>query len=269
MSRIQPTFQRLQAAGRKALVTFITAGDPMPSATVPIMHTLVAAGADILELGVPFSDPVADGPVIQRASERALAQYTSLSDVLAMVREFRTQDNATPVVLMGYLNPIEAMGYAEFAQRARAAGIDGVLTVDVPPEESGELTQTLRMADLDPIYLIAPTSDEARIHCICALASGFVYYVSMKGVTGASHLDTAEVGRRLALIKSLTPLPVGAGFGIKDGPTAAAMGAQADAVIVGSALVERIERLGSDLPALHQELGALARELRQAIDGAR
>jgi len=268
VSRIAQRFAALRADGRKALIPFVTAGDPNRELTVPLMHRMVAAGADLIELGVPFSDPIADGPVIQRASERALAHHTSLGDVLAMVRRFRADDPATPVVLMGYLNPIEVMGYQRFAERAQEAGVDGVLVVDVPPEESHDLVATLRRSALDLVYLLAPTSNEARIRKIAEVASGFVYYVSVKGVTGAGHLDLGSVEAKLAEIRREIALPVGVGFGIKDAATAARVAALADAVIVGSAIVGRIETLAHDAERLLDEVAAFLTELRSAIDGA-
>ena len=266
MSRIAAQFAKLQQQGRKALIPFITAGDPEPGITVPTMHAMVEAGANILELGVPFSDPMADGPVIQLASERALKHHVGLRDVLAMVKQFRHQDNQTPVVLMGYLNPIEVMGYEGFAAAAAEAGVDGVLTVDMPPEEAGELTAALRAHQLDPIFLLAPTTGEARIGRICEQASGFVYYVSVKGITGSGALDTEEVAGRLELIRSKTTLPVGVGFGIKDGPSAARVAGMADAVIVGSALVKRFEALQHESDKIPVQAAAFISELRAAMD---
>ena len=268
MSRLATRFERLRASGRKALIPFVTAGDPHRTVTVPLLHALVAAGADAVELGVPFSDPMADGPVIQRASERALVHHTSLRDVLDMVSEFRQRDTATPVVLMGYLNPIEVMGYQAFAAAAAAVGVDGVLTVDLPPDEGHDLLVALRALDLDPIYLIAPTSGPARIEKICSAASGFVYYVSLKGVTGAAHLDLGPVEQKLALIRERTTLPVGVGFGIRDAATAARVARVADAVIVGSALVSRVEELADRPDEIAPALGALLGEMRRAMDAA-
>lgn len=270
MSRIPETFARCAEAGRTALIPFITAGDPGPDLTVPLMHRMVAAGADLIELGVPFSDPIADGPVIQRATERALAQGVSLRDVLSLVSAFREENATTPVVLMGYLNPIERMGYAAFASAAQAAGVDGALVVDVPPEEGHELVSALRAAGLDLVYLLAPTSDAKRIASIGAVASGFVYYVSLKGVTGSADIDVAAVAGMLQEIRKQITLPVGVGFGIKDGATAARLAPIADAVIVGSAIVSRIEDLAASgqtgqIPAV---IGAFIEELRRAIDGA-
>ncbi len=241
MSRIPATFAALQAAGRKALIPFITAGDPDPAATVPLMHALVAGGADILELGVPFSDPMADGPTIQKSSERALKHGTGLRDVLAMVAEFRTSNSQTPVVLMGYANPIEAMGWDGFCAAAAGAGVDGVLTVDYPPEESAEFAAKCAAAGLDNIYLLAPTTPAARVEAVGRQARGFIYYVSLKGVTGAATLDLGEVAARLPAIRAATGLPVGVGFGIRDAETARQVGQVADAVVIGSRIVQEIE----------------------------
>lgn len=266
MSRIKGCFETLRAGGRRALVPYVTAGDPAPGATVPLMHAMVDAGADLIELGVPFSDPMADGPVIQRASERALRHDVSLGMVLDLVNAFRQQDDTTPVVLMGYLNPIEVMGYDKFAQTSRSAGVDGVLTVDLPPEEAGSLVGALRDVDVDPIFLVAPTSTAERLRCISAIASGFVYYVSLKGVTGAANLDIASVAEKLGEIRAVTDLPVGVGFGIKDAETAARVARVADAIIVGSALVRIIEEAGLDSDTATREITARLREMRQAID---
>lgn len=267
MSRIRGCFDRLRGSRRKALIPFVTAGDPGPEFTVPLMHAMVEAGADLIELGVPFSDPMADGPVIQRASERALRHHVSLRSVLDMVREFRRRDDVTPVVLMGYLNPVEVMGYGEFAQAARAAGVDGALTVDLPPEEADVMVEALRGTGLDPIFLIAPTSTPERLQRISAAASGFVYYVSLKGVTGAANLDIASVGEKLNEIRRHTDLPVGVGFGIRDAETAARVARVADAIIVGSALVRIIEEAGSDGDRATREITARLREMRRAVDG--
>jgi len=260
-------FQRLRGQRRAALIPFVTAGDPAPEVTVPLMHRMVAAGADLIELGVPFSDPIADGPVIQRATERALAQGVSLHDVLDMVHRFRADDDTTPVVLMGYLNPIEVMGAEAFATAAREAGVDGALVVDVPPEEGHDLVTALRAVDLDLVYLLAPTSDAGRIERIGAVASGFVYYVSVKGVTGAGNLDVAGVAAKLSEIRSRIELPVGVGFGIRDAATAAQVAEHADAVIVGSAIVGRIEALAETPEGIPDEVGDFLGELRTAIDG--
>jgi len=266
MSRIPARFAELRERGRTALIPFVTAGDPQPGLTVALMHTLVEAGADILELGVPFSDPMADGPVIQRASERALAHHVSLHQVIDMVRRFRESDADTPVVLMGYLNPIEIMGYEAFARDAQAAGVDGVLTVDMPPEESHDLVQRLREHELDPIYLVAPTSHKARMERIAAAASGFVYYVSLKGVTGAANLDVDAVASKLAEIREVTELPLGVGFGIKDAETARNIARIADAVVVGSALVSRVEANAESPDKILEEARELIGGMRRAMD---
>lgn len=241
MSRIESTFQRLRAEGRKGLVPFITSGDPDPAQTVPLMHALVAGGADVIELGVPFSDPMADGPTIQRASERALAKGVSLRMILDMVREFRQRDDATPVVLMGYANPIEFMGTDTFIRAAREAGVDGTLVVDYPPEECEDFAKAMRANELDPIFLLAPTSSEQRFRDVARIGSGYVYYVSLKGVTGAAHLDLDEVARRIPKIQQVVDMPVGVGFGIRDAESARRIGAVADAVIIGSRIIEEIE----------------------------
>jgi tryptophan synthase alpha chain len=267
VSRIPERFAALRAQGRTALIPFVTAGDPEPAVTVPLMHAVVEAGADLIELGVPFSDPIADGPVIQRASERALAHHVSLHRVLDMVRAFRVRDAETPVILMGYLNPIEVLGYAAFAAEAKAAGVDGTLVVDVPPEESHELVDVLREAGIDLVYLLAPTSTEERVRRIGAVASGFVYYVSVKGVTGAGHLDVDAVGEKVAEIRRSIDLPVGVGFGIKDAEGAARVARVADAVIVGSAIVGRIEALAATPEKIGPAVGGFIAELRAAIDG--
>ncbi len=266
MSRIASCFQTLRRSGRKALIPYITAGDPQPALTVPLLHAMVAAGADLIELGVPFSDPMADGPVIQRACERALRQGVSLRQVLELVRAFRCEDRTTPLVLMGYLNPIECMGYQDFARAAAAAGVDGVLTVDLPPEEAQELLTALLAVDLDPIFLLAPTSTPERIQKVAALARGYVYYVSLKGVTGAATLDVLDVGQKLDVIRRYTDLPVGVGFGIKDAASAAAVARLADAVVVGSALVSWIEQLEDEPERLQTEITGLLAAMRRAMD---
>lgn len=266
MSRIAKRFAELKRARRCALVPYIAAGDPAPRITVPLMHALVASGADIIELGVPFSDPMADGPVIQRAAERALTHHVSLAQVLAMVREFRTQDTNTPVVLMSYLNPIEVMGYTHFAEAAAEAGVDGALTVDLPPEEAGELRSALRAHGLDAIFLLAPTSPDERIKLISEAASGFIYYVSLRGVTGASHLDIDEVAAKLKAIRAGTDLPVGVGFGIGTPEAAARVAVFSDAVIVGSAIVGRMEELAGEPDKILIELPKFLGQLRTAMD---
>ncbi len=268
MSRISERFRMLRGRGRKALVPFITAGDPHPAVTVPLMHCMVESGADMIELGVPFSDPMADGPVIQRASERALEHQVSLRDVFNMVREFRRNDEHTPVLLMGYLNPVEVMGYEVFATTAAQAGVDGLLTVDMPPEEAGELLEALEEQAIDPIFLLAPTSTDERIARICRAARGFIYYVSLKGVTGSNALDVDGVERKLRHIREIATIPVGVGFGIKDAATAASVSRVADAVILGSVLVSRIEALAGNPQAINDELSGLIREIRAAMDAA-
>jgi tryptophan synthase alpha chain len=268
MSRIKECFENLHRKGGKALVPFITAGDPDNESTLPLMQALVKGGADIIELGVPFSDPMADGPVIQRSSERALKHATSLNDVLDMVAEFRKENRTTPVILMGYLNPVEVMGYAQFARRADEAGVDGVLIVDLPPEESDELQSELNRYDLNQVFLLSPTTSDERLALICSKASGFLYYVSLKGVTGSNRLNVADVAEKIAHIRSKTGLPVGVGFGIKDAETAKAVAGFSDAVIIGSALVDRIAHLGQQKNKLVQEVTAYLAELRTAIDAA-
>ena len=267
MNRIDATFARLRAAGRTALIPYVTAGDPSPAATVPIMSALVTAGADVIELGVPFSDPMADGPVVQRASERALAQGVGLAAVLALVGAFRKFDPTTPVVLMGYANPIEAMGTATFADRAREAGVDGVLVVDYPPEEAADFAALLAERDLAPIFMLAPTTPEARIAAVAKIARGYVYYVSLKGVTGAGNLDTAEVARKLTEIRRHVRIPVGVGFGIRDAASAQALAADADAVVIGSRLIQEIESGAPEAAAARA--GAWLAGIRSAIDSVR
>jgi len=266
MRRIEATFARLRAEGRKGLVPYITAGDPHPRHTVALMHALVAAGADIVELGVPFSDPMADGPVIQLACERALAHGTSLADVLGMVKEFRRRDAKTPVVLMGYLNPIESMGLQSFAKRATAAGVDGVLVVDLAVEEAPDFAPALRAQGLDCIFLLAPTSPPKRIEAIAREGSGYLYYVSLKGVTGAKSLDIGEVHAKLAEVRRHAQLPIAVGFGVRDPKTAAQVGSVADAVVVGSALVGEIAKNAKRAKALPAILGAKLRAMRKALD---
>jgi len=260
MSRITTAFQKLN--GRKALIPYITAGDPNLETTLETMHEMAANGADIIELGIPFSDPMADGPVIQRAAERALANGVSLKNVLETVRRFRERDNDTPVVLMGYLNPIHKMGNAEFARAAAEAGVDGVLTVDNPVETISPLQQELQKHGLDAIFLVAPTTSEERMAEIGRLASGFVYYVSLKGVTGAASLDTDEVSRKIELLRKYISLPIGVGFGINNAESARKIGKVADAVIVGSRIVKEIENnAGREAEAV----GALVKELKDAV----
>lgn len=264
MSRIQTMFAALKQQHKKALIPYITAGDPHPKHTVALLHTLVESGADMIELGVPFSDPMADGPVIQRASERALAHHVSLSKVLEMVKEFRQTDDKTPIVLMGYANPVEAMGMEKFVQRAKEAGVDGVLTVDYPPEECKEFVALLQGQEIDPIFLLSPTTEPARVDIIVNQASGFVYYVSLKGVTGAKNLDIVEVAGRVKDIRGKTDIPIGVGFGVRDAATAKAVAEIADAVVVGSRMVQAIEQSTEENVATN--VAALMTELRSAID---
>lgn len=266
MSRISHTFENLAKEGRKALVTYITAGDPHPGQTLPMMHAMVDAGADIIELGVPFSDPMADGPVIQAASERALKHHVSLHDVLDMVSEFRQKDDRTAVVLMGYLNPVEAMGYEEFARAAANAGVDGVLTVDLPPDEGETFIPRMKESGIDTIFLLAPTSSGDRIEKVCQNGSGFVYYVSLKGVTGAANLDVGAVTEKLAEIRQHTDMPIGVGFGIKDADSAGQVARIADAVVVGSSIVKLIEKHQDAPDTARAEVEKLLRAMRQAMD---
>jgi tryptophan synthase alpha chain len=266
MSRIQTVFSSLKQQGKTALIPYITAGDPHPKHTVNLMHTLVKHGADMIELGVPFSDPMADGPVIQRASERALQHKVGLTAVLDMVKKFREVNQTTPIILMGYANPIEAIGPKLFADRAKAADVDGVITVDYPPEECGEFVEQLRARDIDPVFLLSPTTDQKRVELIVNQASGFVYYVSLKGVTGAANLDIIEVSARVASIRKQTNLPVGVGFGIRDAATAKATAKIADAVVVGSRMVQLIE--SSTEENLLSNVAALMDELKAAVDAA-
>jgi tryptophan synthase alpha chain len=266
MSRIKTVFASLKQQGKTALIPYITAGDPHPKFTVSLMHTLVEHGADMIELGVPFSDPMADGPVIQRASERALLHKVGLTAVLDMVKTFRQTDQATPIILMGYANPIEAVGAVAFADKAKAADVDGVITVDYPPEECGSFVKELQSRDIDPVFLLSPTTDAKRVELIVNQASGFVYYVSLKGVTGAANLDIVEVAGRVASIREQTNLPVGVGFGIRDAATAKATAAIADAVVVGSRMVLAIE--GSNESNLLSNVANLMTELKTAVDAA-
>jgi tryptophan synthase alpha chain len=264
MTRITATFEKLRAAKRSALIAFVTAGDPSPDETVAVMNALVKAGADVIELGVPFSDPMADGPVIQRSSERALKHGVGLRQILAMVAQFRRSDAATPVVLMGYANPVERMGLERFVAEARAAGVDGVLIVDYPPEEAGDWLAALEGSGIDPIFLLSPTSSDARIDLVARSAQGYIYYVSLKGVTGASNIDTGDVERMLARIRKRTSVPVGVGFGIRDGATAARVARVADAVVIGSRIVQEM----ADAPAgtAAARAGVVLGEFRRAMD---
>ncbi|MCH8551367.1 MAG: tryptophan synthase subunit alpha [Natronospirillum sp.] len=270
MSRLQNTLAELKAAGRKALIPYITAGDPDLDTTLQLMHDLVAAGADIIELGVPFSDPMADGPTIQLAYERALLHNVGLRDVLALVERFRSHDNKTPVVLMGYMNPIEYMGYETFVSSSVQAGVDGVLVVDLPPEECETLTAMLHEQNLDTIFLLTPTTSDQRAAEICRHSSGYVYYVSIKGVTGANTLDVTDVKRHVDRLRRATDLPIAVGFGIKTADDAAAVSRVADGVIVGSALVNIIARSGQGDTAVEisSQVSALVSDMRKGMDAA-
>jgi len=269
MNRIDAMLARRRDEGRTALVPYVTVGDPSLAATPGILHALVQAGADVLELGVPFSDPMADGPIVQRASERALAQGVSLRDVLGVVRAFRAHDDVTPIVLMGYANPIEAMGVEAFADAAHAAGVDGVLVVDYPLEEAEAFAALLDARGLAQIFLLSPTTPEPRVAAVARLARGYVYYVSLKGVTGAGHLDTSEVARKIAEIRRHVRVPVAVGFGIRDAASACAIAATADAVVIGSRIIQEIEsgapedaaqRAGTWLSTIRAALDAMARK---------
>jgi tryptophan synthase alpha chain len=264
MSRIQGCFEALAKAKRKALIPYITAGDPHPSLTVPLMRALVESGADILELGVPFSDPMADGPVIQRSGERALKHGVGLTNVLSMVKDFRQADDATPVVLMGYANPIEAMGAEKFAAAAKAAGVDGVLVVDYPPEECVEFAALMKRNDVDPIFLLAPTSSDKRIEEVVRVGSGYLYYVSLRGVTGAANIDVSEISSKMPKIRAATRMPIGVGFGIRDAESARRIAQSADAVVIGSRIIQEIEA-GSAESAVAR-VKAFLKPIRQALD---
>lgn len=267
--RIAGRFKDLASAGKQALIPYVVAGDPYADFTVELMHELVAAGADILELGVPFSDPMAEGPVIQKGHERALEKGISLRRTLAMVSEFRQRDASTPVLLMGYANPVLGMGYAAFADAAKTAGLDALLTVDMPPEEVGELNIELKRVGMDNIFLVAPTTTPQRIEKIAEVATGFVYYVSVKGVTGAGHLDVSAVAQRLTEIRACSDLPVAVGFGIKDASSAAAVAAVADGVVIGSALVQLMAdaaAAGETSAEVITTAGRFLAEIRAGID---
>ncbi len=264
MSRIAARFEGLRKAGRKALIMFVTAGDPEPALTVPLMHALADSGADILELGVPFSDPMADGPVIQRASERALARGVGLGDVLGMVREFRAKNGETPIVLMGYANPIEAMGVERFMAAAGGAGVDGLIVVDYPPEECEAFAALAKKNGIDPIFLLAPTSTDKRIEEVARVGSGFIYYVSLRGVTGSGNIDVDEVLARLPKIRAATRLPVGVGFGIRDAESARRISRGADAVVIASRLIQELETVPASRAV--ETAKAFVRPIREALD---
>jgi tryptophan synthase alpha chain len=264
MSRIAQRFAQLARDQRKGLIPYIAAGDPTPELTVPLMHALAKAGADVIELGVPFSDPMADGPVVQRASERAIKNGVGLRRTLGLVTEFRREDATTPVVLMGYANPIEAFGIDAFVRAASAAGVDGVLVVDYPPEECEAFARTMRDAGIDPIFLLAPTSTDERIARVARVASGYLYYVSLTGTTGAGTLDIGSVVARIPHIKAHTRVPVGVGFGIKDAASAQAVAKVADAVVIGSRLIQELENTPRERAV--EAIGKLLSDIRRAID---
>jgi tryptophan synthase alpha chain len=268
MSRIAATFADLRHEGRKALIPYVTAGFPFADITPELMHGMVAAGADVIELGVPFSDPMADGPVIQKAGEAALAMGVGTRQVLAMVAQFRRRDDRTPVVLMGYANPVERYdgvhGAGSFVRDAAAAGVDGLLIVDYPPEECEAFAAALRAVDIDLIFLLAPTSTDARMAQVARIATGYVYYVSLKGVTGAGHLDTEAVGRMIPRIREHVRVPVGVGFGIRDARTAQAVGEAADAVVIGTRIIQLID--GQPRERVVPLVGEFLGEIRAALD---
>ena len=270
MSRLAQRFAELKAESRKALIPYVMASDPSPEITLPLMHAMVEAGADIIELGTPFSDPMADGPVIQLAAERSLKHNTSMHDVFSLVSEFRKKDDKTPIIVMGYLNPIEVMGYQSFAQQAAACGIDGVITVDMPPEEAEEYVPALKSQGLDPIFLLAPTSTTARIKKLVGVASGFVYYVSLKGVTGAATLDVSSVEKKLAEIRQFIDLPLGVGFGISGAKSAASVASCSDAVVVGSVIVKKMTlndgNTEQERTIIIKEISDILSAMRSAMD---
>ena len=264
MSRIQGRFEALAKAKRKALIPYIMAGDPHPSLTVPLMHGLVEAGADIIEFGVPFSDPMADGPVVQRSGERALKHGVGLKDVLSLVKQFREKDKTTPIALMGYANPIEAMGLEKFAAAAKAAGVDGVIVVDYPPEECLEFSALMKKSDIDPIFLLAPTSTKKRIDEVARSGSGYLYYVSLRGVTGAANIDLSDVASHIPEIRKATRLPIGVGFGIRDAESAKRVAQTADAVVIGSRIIQEIEAGSADSAVARVK--AFLQPIRKALD---
>ena len=266
MSRIQGRFEALARAKRKALIPYITAGDPHPSLTVPLMRALVESGADIIELGVPFSDPMADGPVVQRAGERALKFGVGLKDVFRLVSQFRETDKSTPIVLMGYANPIEAMGLENFIGAAKVAGVDGVIVVDYPPEECEDFAALARKNDIDPVFLLAPTSTQKRIEEVARNGSGYIYYVSLRGVTGAANIDVSEIAAKMPQIRAATRLPIGVGFGIRDAESARRIAQTADAVVIGSRIIQEIEA-GSAESAVAR-VKAFMKPIREALDAS-
>jgi len=270
VSRLAARFAELKAKSKTALIPYVMTGDPSPGITLPLMHAMVAAGADIIELGAPFSDPMADGPVIQAAAERSLVHNTSLHDVFSLVTQFRKSDDKTPIVMMGYLNPIEVMGYESFAQHAATCGIDGVITVDMPPVEAADYVPALKSQGLDPIFLLAPTSTEERIKKLADVASGFVYYVSLKGVTGAATLDVSSVEEKVQQIRQFIDLPIGVGFGIGDAESAAKVAGCSDAVVVGSAIVKKMTlndgKTEQERSIIIKEISDILSTMRSAMD---
>ena len=266
MSRLSARLKEIKDSGAKALVAYLVAGDPTPETTVPLMHDMAAAGVDVFELGIPFSDPEAEGPVIQLAHERALKHRTTLVDCLVLVREFRKRDPSTPVILMGYLNPIETMGYKVFAEGASSAGIDGTIIVNLPPEEAGEISERLSARDIETVYLLAPTTTDERAKMICEASRGFVYYVSLKGTTGAETLDLVDVSEKMARFRAFSKLPVMVGFGIKDGASARAVADLSDGAVVGSAFVKIMGDYQDEPGQLRNRVKALVLELRSALD---
>ena len=268
MSRIAGCFAEAAASKRTVLVPYLMGCDPTPALSLELMHAMVEAGADMIELGMPFSDPMADGPVIQAASERVLADGVRMPHIFELAKQFRETNTTTPLILMGYANPIEIMGHERFAQLASESGIDGVITVDMPPEESVDLSAAFAKQSIDPIFLLSPTTPDHRVEAVTRYGSGFIYYVSLKGVTGSSQLDTGEVAARVEHIKTLTDIPVGVGFGISDASSAASVAKLADAVVVGSAIVKRIADCGQDRASLLDEVPAFVASLRQGVDQA-
>lgn len=266
MNRINKRLQALRDQGRKAVVPYLVSGHPTPEVTLPCLHAMVEAGADILEIGIPFSDPFAEGPVIQLAHEIALAQKTSLRKTLAMVAEFRKKDSQTPIVLMGYANPVEKMGYDNFVMQAHLAGVDGVLTVDLPPEEAHDFTANLKRHNIENIFLIAPTTTVEREKTIIEQAGGYIYYVSLKGVTGAGHLDVDSVNEKVTQLRTLTQLPVCVGFGIKDGATAKAVCEMSDGAVVGSVIVDCMAKRTGDTAAMTEAVAQIVAEIRTTLD---
>jgi len=269
LNRFEKCFSTLEGQGKKALVVYIVAGDPEPGLTVDLMHQMVSQGANIIELGVPFTDPEAEGPVIQLAHERALRSRTTLTNTMSMVREFRQQDSETPIVLMGYVNPIEAMGYAVFVEKAAESGVDGTIIVNLPPEEGETLGNAMIERGLSPIYLLSPTTLDARARMICEQSRGFVYYVSLKGTTGATNLNYPEVEQRVGMFKAMTATPILVGFGIKDAESAGKIAKISDGAVVGTAIVKIVAENESEPVVILQKVGALIADIRAGMDSVR